>query len=215
MTQFHRTHPVATPWHIFIMAMMAGVTLANIYYCQPVLAQIAVSLDTTPDRVGLLPVLTQLGYGAGLFLIAPAGDIVDRKKLVIVLQILLIITLAVTTQLQSLHGMMAMVFITGLLAVSVQIVVPMAASLALPETKGKVVGMVFTGSLTGILTARVFSGFIGEWLSWQWVFAFSACMVTGVTLLFWRFIPAVRPAHTSRYTTLLVSTLRRLSLLGH
>lgn len=219
----HRPHPVATPWQIFILAMMAGVTLANIYYCQPVLTQIAVSLNTSPDRAGLLPVLTQLGYGAGLFLIAPAGDIVDRKKLVIVLQVLLVITLAVITQLDSLYGMMVMFFITGLLAVSVQIVVPMAASLSRPETRGKVVGMVFTGSLTGILAARVFSGFTGTWLGWQWVFALSALMVSGVTLLFWRCIPAIRPAHASRYPDLLVSTLRqgprfsllrRLSLLG-
>lgn len=223
MNSPHHPHPVATPWHIFILAMMAGVTLANIYYCQPVLTQIAKSLGTSPEHAGLLPVLTQLGYGAGLFLIAPAGDIVDRKKLVIVLQVLLVITLAVITQLESLHGMTAMFFITGLLAVSVQIVVPMAASLSLPESRGKVIGMVFSGSLTGILAARVFSGFIGSWLGWQWVFALSALMVSGVTLLFWRFIPACRPVHTSRYVDLLVSTLqqgarfsqlRRLSLLG-
>lgn len=216
-------HPIATPWQIFVMAMMAGVTLANIYYCQPILAQIAASLGTSPDRAGLLPVLTQLGYGIGLFFIAPLGDIFDRKKLVITLQILLIITLIITTRLQSLYSMMAVVFATGLLAVSVQIVVPMAASLASPETKGKVVGMVFTGSLTGILSARVFSGLTGEWLSWQWVYALSALMVAVVSLLFWRCLPTVKPAHSSRYSALLVSTLhqavrfgqlRRLSLLG-
>jgi len=223
MVLHSRVIPVATPWQIIVMSMMAGVTIANIYYCQPILALIAASLNITSHQTGTLPVWTQVGYGIGLFFIAPLGDMFDRKKLIILLQVLMLVILFVATQVHSLIGLSLVCFAIGLLGVSVQIVVPMAASLALPTGKGRVVGMVFTGTLTGILAARVVSGYIAEWLGWRWVFGFSMLLILMVTLLFIVFLPNVKSTHSSHYLSLLCSTLqqgkrfsqlRRLSLLG-
>lgn len=218
-----RVLPVATPWQIIVMSMMAGVTIANIYYCQPILALIAASLAISAHQTGMLPVWTQVGYGIGLFFIAPLGDMFDRKKLIILLQVLMLGILFAATQVHSMIGLSLVCFGIGLLGVSVQIVVPMAASLALPTGKGRVVGMVFTGTLTGILAARVVSGYIAEWLGWRWVFGFSMLLVLLVTLLFIVFLPNTKSTHSSHYLSLLRSTLqqgkrfsqlRRLSLLG-
>lgn len=215
--------PVAGRWQIIVLSVMAGVTIANIYYCQPILAIIATSLNISAHQTGMLPVWTQVGYGIGLFFIAPLGDMFDRKKLIILLQILMLGTLFSATQSHSLSSLSLVCFGLGILGVSVQIVVPMAASLALPTEKGRVVGSVFTGTLTGILAARVVSGYIAEWFGWRWVFGFSMLLVFLVTLLFIMFLPNIKPTHSSPYLSLLHSTLqqgkrfnklRRLSLLG-
>ncbi len=68
---------------ITIMAIAAGVCVANIYYNQPVLKDIAKSLNTTEANVGLISVLAQAGYGFGLFFITPLGDKFNRKKLIL------------------------------------------------------------------------------------------------------------------------------------
>lgn len=142
-------------WQVLAMSVTTGVTIANVYYCQPILSQIAGSLALTDVQIGILPALTQAGVGLGLLFLAPLGDMVDRKKLIICLEVLLSITLVGMAVSESLAGLYVASFLIGTFAVAVQIVVPMAASMASPETKGKVVGTVFTGTLTGILLSRI------------------------------------------------------------
>lgn len=223
MTLPARVSPIASPWQIIVMSMMAGVTIANIYYCQPILAQIAASLHIATQQTAALPVWAQAGYGCGLFFIAPLGDLLNRKKLILLLQLGMLLALLAMTQAPSLQTLALSSFCIGLFGVSVQILVPMAASLASSTAKGKVVGMVFTGSLTGILAARVISGLIAQWLGWRWVFGISMVLIMLASLLFILFLPSVQATHRSSYHGLLRSTLhqaarfralRRLSLLG-
>lgn len=111
----------------------------------------------------------------------------------------------------------------GIFAVAVQIVVPMAASIATPETKGKVVGTVFTGTLTGILASRIVSGYLTDWLGWRWVYGASAALALLVTALACSVFPNQPGTHKGSYGALMASTLaqfprfaklRRLALLG-
>ena len=213
----------AQPRHVAVMALTAGVTVANIYYNQPILAEIAGSFGASPGQVGSLPVLTQAGYGLGLLVLTPLGDMVDRRTLVVVLQALLAAALAGMVAVGGLPGLYAASFLVGLLAVSVQVILPMAAALAGSEEKGRVVGIVFTGTLTGILSARIVSGFVAEWFGWRWVYALSAALVLASTLLLVRVVPALPSHHRGGYVALLRSTLhqvrrfpqlRRAALLG-
>jgi predicted MFS family arabinose efflux permease len=214
---------VASRGQVIVMAAVAGVTIANIYYSQPILANIAASIHASSAQIGNLPVLTQAGYGLGLFLLTPLGDMIDRKKLVVVLESLLCVALIAITRTTSLAGLYVTSFLIGVLAVSVQIIMPMAAALATQETKGRVVGMVFTGALTGILSARIMSGYIAEWLGWRWVYGISACLVLIAASIVARVLPALPSHHKGSYGGLLRSTLhqlgrfpllRRASLLG-
>ncbi len=205
------------------MAVVAGVTVANIYYNQPILAQIATEMHVTPAQVGILPVLTQMGYGIGLFFLAPLGDMIDRKKLVSTLQALLGLALVGMTVVDGLLGLYVVSFLVGLLSVSVQIIMPMAAALATRETKGKMVGIVFTGALTGILGARILSGAVAAWLGWRWVYGLSAFLIVCATTLLAMTLPKLSSHHTGSYAALLRSTLyqvvrfsalRRVALVG-
>jgi predicted MFS family arabinose efflux permease len=114
---------------VVVMETTAGVTVANLYYSQPILGQIASSFGASEAQVGNLPVLTQAGYGLGLLLLTPLEDMIDRKKLIVTIECLLIVALIGVTMTPSLRILYAASFVIGVLAVSVQIIMPMAASM--------------------------------------------------------------------------------------
>ena len=210
-----------TKTQIAVLSIAAGICVANIYYNQPILSAVAKDMHLQAKQVGNLPVLSQLGYGLGLLLLTPLGDKIERRKLAVILQILLIITLGAVFVVRSLSGLYALSFLVGCLAVATQVLVPMAAAMA-NKDKGRVVGIVFTGVIVGILGARIFSGYITEWLSWRYVYGLSACMMVVTTFMVAFMLPKVEPTYSGNYLKLLTSTLaqlkrfsllRRLSLL--
>lgn len=204
------------------MAVAAGICVANIYYNQPILNEIGASFNATESQAGIVSVLTQAGYGLGLFFITPLGDRVNRKKLILVLQALLALSalgMAFTT---SMFGVYVMSLLLGILGVSAQVLLPMAASLD-PVNRGRTVGIVFTGVLAGILAARVVAGYISAWLNWRYVYGISAGMVVVVAFIFNYSQPNMKRQFSGNYVQLLQSTvlqfkrfplLRRTALLG-
>jgi len=207
---------------IAIMSIAAGVCVANIYYNQPILKDIAASFNIDESKAGLIPVLTQAGYGLGLFFITPLGDKIPRKKLIFILQLLLIAVLIGIVFTPTIFGLYIMSLLLGMFGVAAQVILPMAAALN-KENRGKTVGIVFTGILVGILSARVVSGFIAHWLGWRYVFGISAIMVSIVALLTYFGLPTVKAEFNGNYSQLLRSTLlqakrfallRRTALIG-
>lgn len=204
------------------MSVAAGICVANIYYNQPVLRDIAHDFDVDESSAGIVSVLAQAGYGLGLFFITPLGDKVNRKRLILALMALLVVVLIGTAFVQNFFLMCAFSLLTGIMSVAAQVILPMAASMD-TKNRGRTVGIIFTGILVGILAARVFSGAIAEWLSWRYVYGISAAMVVAALLLVNASLPDVAPGFSGSYTTLLRSTLlqfsrfallRRTALLG-
>lgn len=191
------------------MAITAGVCVANIYYNQPILKEIAVSFKTSESKAGFISVLSQAGYGLGLFFITPLGDKTNRKKLILVLQAMLIVALMAMCFITQLLGVYIMSLFIGMLAVAAQVILPMAASLD-KHRRGKTVGIIFTGILIGILAARVFSGYITAWLGWRYVYGISAMMVFISAIFIKVSLPDVLPQFTGNYGQLLFSTLQQI-----
>jgi len=207
---------------ILIMSVTAGICVANVYYSQPILGAIASSLKIDEKSAGLISVLSQAGYGLGLFFLTPLGDKMDRKKLILYLQLALVAALVAMALSPNLAIIYASSLAVGLFAVSAQVILPMAASLV-SENRGKIVGIIFTGILVGVLAARVFSGFITEWLSWRYVFGISAIMVALSAILMQTDFPSGKDRFAGSYAELLQSTfgqfkrfetLRRTALIG-
>ena len=207
---------------ILIMSVTAGICVANVYYSQPILGAIASSLKIDEKSAGLISVLSQAGYGLGLFFLTPLGDKMDRKKLILWLQIALIVALIGMAASPNLAVLYISSLAIGLFAVAAQVILPMAASLV-SENRGKIVGIIFTGILVGVLAARVFSGFITEWLNWRYVFGISALLVLLSAVLMQRDFPSGRDRFEGSYGKLLQSTftqfrrfgtLRRTALVG-
>lgn len=205
-----------------IMSVTAGVCVANIYYNQPILKEIAQTFGTNEAKAGVTSVLSQAGYGLGLLLLTPLGDKVDRKRLILLLQGLLVASLLAMAFAPSLSAVFLLSTLIGIFAVAAQVILPMAASLA-GDNKGKTVGIIFTGILSGILLARVFSGLIAGWLGWRYVYGISAGMVSLTASICYMTLPNVKPLFRGSYAALLGSTLkqvlhfpilRRTSLIG-
>lgn len=191
------------------MAVAAGVCVANIYFNQPILANIANSFGTTESAVGIISVMAQAGYGLGLFFITPLGDKTDRKKLILFLMLTLAAVLISMSFVQSLVWMYIINLAIGLLAVAAQVILPMAASLD-TKNRGRTVGIIFTGILVGILAARVFSGAIAGWLGWRYVYIISAVMVLVSAVIFNISLPSVKAGFSGNYLNLIRSTLLQL-----
>jgi predicted MFS family arabinose efflux permease len=194
---------------VLIMAVTAGICVANIYYNQPILQEIAISLHIDPKNIGTISPLAQAGYGLGLLFITPLGDKMDRKRLILYLQILLILALIGMSFASTLFQLYAASLAIGLFAVTAQVILPMAASLV-TENKGKIVGIIFTGILIGVLTARVFSGFITEGLGWQYVYRISAILVALSALLMQTDFPSNKDRFNGSYLQLLQSVMLQL-----
>lgn len=194
---------------VLIMAVTAGICVANIYYNQPILNEIALSLHIDPKNIGTISPLAQAGYGLGLLFITPLGDKMDRKRLILYLQILLIFALIGMSFAATLFQLYVASLAIGLFAVTAQVILPMAASLV-TENKGKIVGIIFTGILIGVLTARVFSGFITEGLGWQYVYRISAILVAISALLMQTDFPSNKDRFNGSYLQLLQSVMLQL-----
>lgn len=207
---------------VILMAVSAGITIANIYYNQPILKNIAAEFKATETQAGIISMLSQIGYGFGLFFITPLGDKINKKKLIIGLQLMLLVALLLVTLTSNIVQVWILSVFISLLSVSVQVIIPMAAGMD-SQNRGKTVGVIFTGVLIGILAARVFSGAIADWFGWRNVYLFSAIAVAGVTFLLKIYLPNVESAFDGSYFQLLSSALkqfgrfpllRRLSVIG-
>src|SRR5579884_677669 len=73
---------------IWLLAIAAGMAVANLYYSQPLLVDLAHSFALSASQAGTFVTLTQLGYGLGLLLIVPLGDSQERRMLIVLLLLL-------------------------------------------------------------------------------------------------------------------------------
>ncbi|RXJ93525.1 MFS transporter [Malaciobacter molluscorum] len=205
-----------TKKQIFVMSATAGISVANIYYNQPILNDIAKDLNVSHLAVGNLPTFSQVGYGLGLFFVTALGDKIDRKKLINILHVLLGLSLLGLAFINNIFGLYVLSLLTGLFSVSSQIVIPMAASMSGKE-KGKVVGTIFSGLLGGILLSRTLSGYITQWFdNWHMIFALSAFFVFIIAIFISKTLPSMQAHFSDSYLSLLKSSvfqLKRFSLL--
>jgi predicted MFS family arabinose efflux permease len=198
-----------TKTQVLIMAIASGVCVANVYYNQPILKDIALSFRVSEGEAGIISVLTQVGYGFGIFFLIPLGDKINKKKLILCLLICLFCLLIFMTFSQNIIEVWILSVAIGIATVSAQIILPLAASID-RVTTGQTVGNIFTGILIGVLGARVFSGYIAEWLSWRYVYGFSAVMILIIIVLLKIYLPNAKNEFNGYYLELLSSTLHQL-----
>ncbi len=192
-------------WMTLLLAAACGLIAANLYYAQPLVGPISEALGLAPGAAGLVVTMTQIGYGAGLLLIVPLGDLVENRRLVLTVLSVAILALAgAAASTEAVPFLVAALFI-GLGSVAVQILVPYAAHLAPEAVRGRVVGNVMSGLMFGIMLARPVSSFIAHIWSWHAVFVLSTVMTGLMAALLARVLPKRRPAPGLRYGALLRS----------
>ena len=188
-----------------LLATATGLAVASIYYVQPLLGLLAAQFGVGSAAIGLLPTLTQLGYGAAILLLSPLGDRYDRRRIIVVKAATLVAALGFAAAAPGFVALCVASVAIGLTATLAQDLVPAAATLA-PETeRGKRVGQVMTGLLLGILLSRVAAGSIAALTSWRAVYASSAIAVALLIPLLWHRLPRFVPATRAGYGSLLAS----------
>lgn len=172
-----------------LFATACGIVIANIYYSQPLLAVIAQTFGRSAASLGFLVTMTQLGYACGLLTIVPLGDALNRRTLIITLLLCGVLALfAVAASPTFLLFAIASVLL-GVSTCSAQLLVPFAASLADEKERGRVVGMVMSGLLLGILLARTVSGLIAQFAGWRALYVIAALVGLLLTGLLARALP--------------------------
>jgi predicted MFS family arabinose efflux permease len=190
---------------VWILAIASALAIGNLYYIQPLLADIERSFAISESAAGLIATLTQLGYALGLLLIVPLGDTFDRRNLVSLTLLAVTVSLLVTAIAPSIQLLAIASFAVGMTTVAPQIIVPFAASLAPPRERGRVVGMVMSGLLIGILLARTVSGFIGAAFGWRTMYWIAAAMMFVLAPVLRVMLPKERPKARISYPQLLRS----------
>ncbi|MGN6668920.1 MAG: MFS transporter [Trinickia sp.] len=190
---------------LLLLATIAGVSVANIYYNQPLLDRFRETFARGAPWIGAVPAAMQLGYAAGMFFLAPLGDRFDRKWLILLQTVGLALALGAAAAAPSLVVLALASLAIGVLSTIAQQAVPFAAELAPPAERGHAVGTVMSGLLLGILLARTASGFIAQYFGWRTVFGASVGALAVLGLVVIARLPNSRPTSTLPYGKLLGS----------
>ncbi|HEX4247013.1 MAG TPA: MFS transporter [Pseudonocardia sp.] len=208
VTAAEADRPVASRRVVATMAFATGAVVANIYYIQPLAETLAQAFHASVGGIGVLITLLQLGYAVGLATLVPLGDLVERRRLLIVLLTGCAVGLSLMATAPVLAVMASAAVLVGLTAVAVQVIVPFAAHLAEEGRQGQVVGTVMSGLLVGILLSRTVAGVLAGVIGWRWVFGIAALVTLAVAVVLWRELPAHPPTARMGYPALLRSVLR-------
>lgn len=208
---------------VWLLAVACCISVANLYYSQPILADIGRSFHMSVNEAGFIATLGQLGYASGLLFIVPLGDRYNRRTLIV--GMLAAVTLALIAMAVAPNIILLAIasYAVGVTTVVPQLVIPFAASLAADHELGQVIGTVMSGLLVGILLARTASGFVCAHLGWQAVYWIAAGLMVALAVVMRLFLPADRPRSSMSYPQLLRSlwqlareepVLRETSVLG-
>ncbi|HWH94353.1 MAG TPA: MFS transporter [Baekduia sp.] len=190
---------------VLLLAVACGASAANLYYAQPLLDVIARDLGVSSGAAGLLVTASQVGYAAGLVLLVPLGDLLDRRRMVARMLLLTAVGLALASAAPSFAVLAAALGAIGVTSVVAQVLVPLAGSLAPEHERGKVVGDVMSGLLLGILLARTAAGLIAEVGGWRLVYVIGAALILVLAGVLARALPPTPPVTELRYRELLRS----------
>lgn len=197
--------PILTKSVLWLMTVAACLVVANNYYNQPLLGDIAREFGVSESAANRVATATLLGYAGGLFLLVPLGDMFHKKRLIVGDFIVIIISLLCFAFSPNITLMAISGFFIGLSSVVPQMFVPLAAQLSNPKERSKNVGIVMSGLLVGILGSRVFSGLVGDILGWREVYYIAAGTMTVLWILIIFFLPDIKPTFWGTYKGLMKS----------
>lgn len=191
--------------NVLFMAAATGLIVANLYYCQPLIVLIADEFKIPHADAGTITYLTQAGYAFGLFFMVPLGDKLERKNQILYTTFASVIALLVAATAKSYLVLEIASFLIGMTSIVPQLILPLAASLSAAEERGKVVGVIMSGLLVGILLSRTLSGFVGNILGWRAMFWIAAGLCLLLFFIIKKQFPVSKPIFNNSYGHLLGS----------
>lgn len=190
---------------IIVLATACGIIVANLYYAQPLIGLISNEIGLSNSSAGLIVTLTQIGYVVGLLFLVPLGDIVENKKLILILLFLSAFALISMVFVKSATLLLIASFFIGLGSVAAQVLVPLVSYLSSENARGRVVGNVMSGLLLGIMLARPISSLVADIWGWNAIFALSATVIIVLAFVLSKVLPTRKPKAKTNYIALLNS----------
>jgi predicted MFS family arabinose efflux permease len=213
-TSYHRAKPTVEapvrPSSIsfgmtLVMAIACGVAAASIYYNQPMLGLMEAAFPGQLAATGFVPTATQLGFAVGLVLLVPLGDRVDRRRLILIQLVALVLSLAGVALAPDGWSLVVASALVGVTASVAQQIVPLAAELAEPSRRGATIGTVMSGLLCGILFGRALAGVIGDHYGWRAMFWLGSLLAVVMAVVLAFVLPRSHPKTQESYLALLKS----------
>ncbi|XOQ43199.1 MAG: MFS domain-containing protein [Clostridium sp.] len=195
----------ATKPILFLLAASCAATVANLYYIQPLLSQVAAGFGVPDTNAGIVATATQLGYALGMFFFVPLGDRLERRGLIVKMTLLSGLFLFAAGSSPSLSLLCVFSIALGMATIVPQLIVPLTAHISAPEERGGNIGTVMSGLLIGILLSRTFSGFWGEAFGWRSVFRTMAFVMLLLAVLLRMLLPPCPATTKESYSKLLAS----------
>ncbi len=190
---------------IILLATACGIIVANLYYAQPLIGLISNEIGLSNSSAGLIVTLTQIGYVVGLLFLVPLGDIVENKKLILILLFLSAFALISMVFVKSATLLLIASFFIGLGSVAAQVLVPLVSYLSSENARGRVVGNVMSGLLLGIMLARPISSLVADMWGWNAIFALSAIVIIVLAFVLSKVLLTRKPKAKTNYIALLNS----------
>ena len=203
--------PAMTPALTTIFAVACGMMVANLYYAQALIGEIAPALGLRGGTAGLIVTLTQLGYGAGLLLIVSLADLVENRRLILLMVAGTTVGLIGVVFSTGAISFLLFSFVTGFCSVGAQIMVPLAAHLAPDAKRGQVIGNIMAGLITGMMLARPLASGLASVAGWRAIFAISAVAMVALAVLLAKMLPERRPNPGLGYGQILASSFSLLA----
>lgn len=200
----HIALPRAT---ILLFACSAGLSVANVYYAQPLLDTLAREFSIPHAAVGSIVTATQVGCALALLLVVPLGDLLERRRLMLGQALMLAAALVAVGTARTGTMLLAAMLLTGLSGTAMtQGLISYAASAASDEERGRVVGTAQGGVFIGLLLARVLAGAISDLAGWRSVYLCSAGVTLLLAALLWHGLPVLGIVRTPmNYRSLIAS----------
>jgi len=192
-------------WMMLLLAAACGLIVANLYYAQPLIGPIRDATGLTAATAGFIVTVTQIGYVAGLLFIVPLSDIIENRRLTMIMLIVAAGALLTAGFAPNAPLFFIASLFVGIASVVAQILVPFAAYLASEDQRGRVVGNVMSGLLLGIMFARPLASFVTSLWGWRAIFILSAIVISLLTALLSFALPVRKPFPAVRYQKLILS----------
>jgi predicted MFS family arabinose efflux permease len=202
-------HPAAAenvrPLLLWLFGAACGLLIANVYYAQPLTGVISAALHMPRQSAGLIVTLPLVGYGLGLLLIVPLGDLVENRRLILVLIGLEAGALLLISLVSSAAAFLAIALLIGLTASSVQVILPYISHLTPERARGQVLGRLVSGIMLGIMLARPVSSLVADVASWRMIFRLSAAAMGVLVIAIRAVAPRRSPVAAPSYVALIRS----------
>ena len=130
---------------------------------------------------GLMAMMPMVGYTIGLYFIVPLADLLPSRLLVLRILTCAAVSAAAVSLAPNIYVLFIALLLLGASCSVIQVLMPTAAAMTSPENRGRVIGDIMSGLMTGILFARPLASALAGLWSWRIFFASSsftmACLI--------------------------------------